>query len=277
MRRTHSFLISIAMFLAVGPPIVSAQGDTLPSVSVGRQLCCDGMTMVKGAAFVFTAPARWEGGDWMRAGGTLLLTGGSALMDGGVEEFMDRNRSNTADNLEKFTVKYAEGVTIVGVSAGLYAIGLIFSDRWIRETGLLTGTAVAVCGAISTVSKIIVGRARPYAGLGNHEFRPFTVEDSFHSFPSGHTVAAFALSTVLASRIDNPWASVGLYTLAAASSVSRIYSRNHWFSDVVFSAILSTSASRSLLRWYDGVEDHAASHGLEVLPCAGGVAIVWRF
>ena len=42
-----------------------------------------------------------------------------------------------------------------------------------------------------------------------------SADDDHHSFPSGHTAAAFSLSTVLAHQIGNDWATAGLYTLAA--------------------------------------------------------------
>ncbi len=267
---------SVIFILMLLPCTGFGEKDTTASASVGAQLRHDGLTVLNGAAFVITSPTRWEGGDWLKAGGTLGLTGGASFLDNDVQRLMDRNRTTGTDRLEKVTVIYAEGATVIGISVGLYVAGLISSDRWVRETGLLAGTAVALCGAVSEVSKILVGRGRPYAGFGNHEFSPFTLKDEFHSFPSGHTVAGFALSTVLASRIDNPWASIGLYALATGSALSRIYSSNHWFSDVLFSAILSVSTSRSLLRWYDGEDEHSSSNKLEVRPSAGGIAIIWK-
>ncbi|MCY7363437.1 MAG: phosphatase PAP2 family protein, partial [Ignavibacteria bacterium] len=58
------------------------------------------------------------------------------------------------------------------------------------------------------------------------------------SFPSGHTTVAFAVSAVLAERINTWWARVGLYSLAAATAYSRIYDNKHWLSDVVLGSII---------------------------------------
>ena len=124
---------------------------------------------------------------------------------------------------------------------------------------------------------MVIGRARPYADVGNHQFRPFTIKDEFHSFPSGHAMVAFSVSGVLAARINNPWASVGLYSLATLSSVSRLYSRDHWLSDIFFSAAYSTAISRSLVNWFEEKGETDSSWGLKVVPGPGSITLLWRF
>ncbi len=51
--------------------------------------------------------------------------------------------------------------------------------------------------------------------------------------PSGHSTVAFAVSSVLANRINNTFASIGLYTLAGITALSRVYHDEHWASDVL--------------------------------------------
>ena len=62
--------------------------------------------------------------------------------------------------------------------------------------------------------------------------------------PSGHTTVAFALATALADDIHRPWATVGLYTLAAGVGWSRINDNRHWLSDVAGGAILGITSAK---------------------------------
>jgi membrane-associated phospholipid phosphatase len=109
-------------------------------------------------------------------------------------------------------------------------------------------------------------------------FKPFSLPlVDVASFPSGHTIVAFAFSGVLAERIKNTWASIGLYGLAAACGVSRMYTDEHWVSDVLFGAIISVSVSRSLVGWFESGEDSSRESGLRIVPGAQTLTLVWTF
>lgn len=58
------------------------------------------------------------------------------------------------------------------------------------------------------------------------------------SFPSGHTMGAFAAAEFLAQEYgdQSPAYTIAGYTVAVATGVLRLYTRNHWFSDVVAGA-----------------------------------------
>jgi len=67
-----------------------------------------------------------------------------------------------------------------------------------------------------------------------------------NSFPSGHTATAFMLATMLHKEYgltQSPWYSIGGYSAAAATAVTRIMNNRHWLSDIMVGAgigILST-------------------------------------
>jgi hypothetical protein len=246
-------------FLLRIPPICSAQPDTSSASagdhgpSLGQIAVKDGLTVLGAMGFVFSGPLRWDGEDWAKLGGTIVLTAGAALLDDEVFSMMNRNRSRLNDGLEDVVVRYGDDLTILLLTGGIYATGFLTQESWLRETGLLIGTSALLAGAVSSLVKPLVGRARPYLGYGNHYFKPFKgTTNEFESFPSGHTIAAFSTSAVLARRIGNPWATVGLYTLAGATAFSRTYSRNHWLSDIVFGGIVTTLISNSIVTWYEG-------------------------
>jgi membrane-associated phospholipid phosphatase len=56
------------------------------------------------------------------------------------------------------------------------------------------------------------------------------------SFPSGHSMAAWALFTLTATMLRNSWVSAACLFLAVSVSLSRIYLMAHFLEDVVFGA-----------------------------------------
>lgn len=112
--------------------------------------------------------------------------------------------------------------------------GLAFRRRhWVRLS-IIMAISAAFAGLIVHLLKFTFGRTRPELWLGAfHHAR-----ESASSFPSGHTVAAFAIAGVLffGSR------SQGLRTLAmlVATSIaaSRVMAFRHWPSDVLTSAVI---------------------------------------
>lgn len=238
----------------------------------------DGLKFLRGAGYIFSAPVRWNGSDWLTFGGAVVGTAAVSGLDIDGRLFMQKHQTPGRSDLAQAAQQYGAGVNMIVLSAGGYVAGLALDERWIRETSLLAGSAILIAGTVSTVTKIIVGRARPYTGQGHMTFKPFsfTLED-YASFPSGHTIVAFAFSGVLAERIKNTWASIGLYGLAAACGISRMYTDEHWVSDVVFGAIISFSISHSLVRWFESGEDSSSQNGLRIVPGAQSLTLVWTF
>ena len=65
------------------------------------------------------------------------------------------------------------------------------------------------------------------------------------SFPSGHTVAAFSVATVIARRYGNHrWVPYAAYGLAAVVGFSRLSLSAHFLSDVFMGGALGYSISR---------------------------------
>ncbi len=258
---------------AEGEPDSSAskRPEDLPSVVAG-----DIRSAVRLALRTYSAPFHWDGRDWLMAGGGCVMSGASAFVDAGARNMLARNHSVAADRISDAGIAYGDGLNVALATAGLYGIGLVTRETWLRETMMLAGTATLVSASISTVTKFVVGRARPYTELGNHYFKPFDASEDYISFPSGHTVVAFSVSSVLAERIGNPWATVGLYGLAAATGIGRMYRDDHWLSDVVPAALYSAFIGRSIVRWYEQMDTNATS-SLEVVPGVSSLTLVWRF
>ena len=95
-------------------------------------------------------------------------------------------------------------------------------------------------GAITSFSKELFARSRPYTGRGPHDFNffKFSKKAEYLSMPSGHTSAIFSMMTVLAKRCDQWWIKVPAYTLGILVALQRIDANKHWTSDVIVGGAL---------------------------------------
>lgn len=272
--RRKCLALLLVLLLQIAPPLrANSPGETLAGT-----ISSDFSLFTKLAGHTFTAPLRWDGTDWLLAGGLWGGSAASGLLDENVLAAVDRSQSRTNDRLEEIFEAYSNGLSGIGFAGVFYATGLAFDNEWLRVTGVLIGTSLMVSAVTQTSFKYIFGRARPYTRLPATEFRPFSFDADFVSFPSGHTLVAFTISAVLAERIGNVWASIGLYSAATLGGLSRVYSRNHWFSDVVFSAGMAVFVSRSVVSYYEnGIDKDGPGSGFRIMPHGTGLTVVWRF
>ncbi len=87
--------------------------------------------------------------------------------------------------------------------------------------------SVAIMAAAVNGIKYTVRRPRPDGSANN-------------SFPSGHTATSFMTATLLHKEYGwrSPWFSIGAYTVASASAVSRLLNNRHWMTDLVGGAAI---------------------------------------
>jgi membrane-associated phospholipid phosphatase len=131
-----------------------------------------------------------------------------------------------------------------GVNPGLIVLFFLFAGvcyrerRWVAYA-VAMGIAGLGAGLAAQIVKHLVGRARPELWLGPAHYAP----GSSTSFPSGHTVGAFALAGVLVFASKSWPLRVLAFVLAAAVGMSRILAFRHWTSDVTASAVLGLVAA----------------------------------
>ena len=118
---------------------------------------------------------------------------------------------------------------------GLLVALLVGSDRY----RALAAAAVAVALGIALFLKLkrAFGRRRPCA-LEPHCWATLLPPDQF-SFPSGHTITAFAMASSLG--VYYPALLPGLLFCAASIALSRILLGMHFLSDVIAGALLGAA------------------------------------
>jgi membrane-associated phospholipid phosphatase len=199
---------------------------------------------------IWTFPARLvQGQNWVPTAAVLGTTAGLIALDP-TEAGYFRNTST----FHGFNNIFTGNATVVGTilaPVSLYAVGLIRRDSKMQQTALLAGEAVADSEIVTTVFKDATKRVRPagFPAQGNLYDSWFESRGSFlrgnGSFPSGHTIAAFSVATVVARRYGNHrWIPYVAYGAAALVGFSRLSLSAHFLSDVFMGGALGYSISR---------------------------------
>jgi hypothetical protein len=202
----------------------------------------------------------------------LAALGGYAILvqvDDGIQRFAQDNRTDTSDDIARVTRQMGQPEVYATVGLGVIATGLVTGDREVRDAGLRISSSLAMAGVVVTVAKFVAGRSRPSReGSDAEDFSPFSGNTSA---PSGHSAMAFALAASLGEEIHNPWASAGLYTLAAATAWSRVNDNVHWFSDVAAGAMVGIVSAKFM----NGKLILFGIHPPRLRPTRSGVALEW--
>jgi membrane-associated phospholipid phosphatase len=134
------------------------------------------------------------------------------------------------------------------VPAAFYVVGLAGKRPYTEKTALFATEAFAdsiiVYGVLNAVTRRLRPSDRPTQGPFSDTF--FHSNSVFsNSFPSGHTIEAFAVATVIARRYKKhrwvPWVAYGV---AGTIGFSRITLQAHFPADVFLGAALGYSISR---------------------------------
>src|SRR5947209_14329904 len=167
--------------------------------------------------------------------------------DAPITAFAERVQSSNVEDTIRIANRFGGGMNPAMVVVFFLVAGVVYrTRRWIAY-----GVAMAFAGAAAGVSVQIVkytaGRTRPELWLGPfHHARAAAT-----SFPSGHTVGAFALAGVLMLASPSRTMRVIAFLLALSVAVSRVLAFRHWTSDVLASAaigmILAAIAVRAVM------------------------------
>jgi undecaprenyl-diphosphatase len=131
--------------------------------------------------------------------------------------------------------RFGDGAGWIAVGVGLLAAG-----PQAQAAAAAATVAALVASAAFMVLKRRFRRRRP-CDLAPHPVFQVRPPDAF-SFPSGHTMNAFAIASVLALRF--PPLATALYLLAGCVGTSRVVLGLHFASDVAAGAVLGALIGR---------------------------------
>jgi membrane-associated phospholipid phosphatase len=202
--------------------------------------------------------------EWVR--GTGVVAGvvlGSALLDKPVDQFVKTHAdSQLARNWGNF------GKAMPFALVGAAGAAIAFGDDRLQNTGVISLQAVVGAVGISTGTKYVVQRARPYEESGPWAQVGSGYSRSDSSFPSGHSAVAFAAVTPFAKEYDAPW----LYGLAALTSAGRVANRQHWVSDTVAGGMVGYAMGSWL--WQAQRDDKKSR--LSINPGPNAISVAWQ-
>jgi membrane-associated phospholipid phosphatase len=202
---------------------------------------------------VWSFPVRlMQGQNWMPTAAVLGATAGLVLLDPSEAGYFRRTPA-----FHGFNNIFTGNATAIGtgaVPASLFALGLIRRDSKMQHTALLAGEAMADAAILTTVLKDATKRVKPAGfsvsgNLSDSWFEkngpPYSYIKGNGSFPSGHTIEAFSVATIIARRYRNHrWVPYAAYGLAGLVGFSRLSLSVHFLSDVFMGAALGYSISR---------------------------------
>ncbi len=234
------------------PPSNLLAGASLPSPVVDRPVSWRLLVpnLISDQKRIWTFPARLtEGHDWIATTAVLGTTAGLIMLDPTEGAYF--RRTSSLNGFNNIFSGSSTAVGIIVVPASLYAVGLIRKDSKMQRTALLAGEAVANGEILATVLKDVTERMRPAVipTGGNYSDSWFKSNGSLFagngSFPSGHTIAAFSVATIVARRYGNHrWIPYAAYGAAAIVGFSRLSLSAHFLSDVFMGGALGYFVSR---------------------------------
>ncbi len=154
-----------------------------------------------------------------------------------------------------FICSCAEGGFVASLLFTTFMLATHFQARHLAETCLISMMSSIFAGLINALLKLVLNRQRPALGLEPWNFFEFFKSGGTHytdllyaynSMPSGHTISTCAALTPL--WLAYPRLRIYLVIWGIMVGFSRIYTINHWLSDVLLAAALGVLIGLAMWR-----------------------------
>lgn len=124
-------------------------------------------------------------------------------------------------------LQYSPGAVMLGMKLSGYES----RTEWNRMIVSDLFSTIIMSGSVNLL-KYTVSRIRPSKTTNN-------------SWPSGHTATSFMAATMLHMEYGwrSPWWSIGGYTIATCTGLSRILNNDHWMSDIIGGAAIGIGST----------------------------------
>ncbi len=229
---------------------------------------------------VLGQPLHYDWKDWTVFGGVAAATTLAFVYDDEIFNYIDRTFTNSQSNtISQYTDIFGEELFIVPSIAVTYAIGAIDKNQRLKNMSLATLQSFIFAEVASAGIKVMTCRMRPLEvneSMSQSWLGPFATFEST-SFVSGHATRAFALATTVAGFYpEKKWLGIVSYSLATATSIGRVISKEHWTSDVIVGAALGYFIGRGIVKFNEKI-GNINSVRIEPIATNYGVGIAVRF
>jgi membrane-associated phospholipid phosphatase len=193
-------------------------------------------------------PGSWGSRDLVSAGVLAGAISATIAADRSVHGEIMSWKGSDGDQLVDAT-DYLGHNSVGLISAGaLYLPGLVLDLPWLRLAGRHLAQTLIYSAGLGSLLKGGLGRSRPFNGDGPYSFRgPWQYDNAWMSLPSGHTIVAFSIASTLSASIDRTWATLLLYGGATLTALGRVYQNQHWGSDVLIAAIVTSAIGHGVV------------------------------
>lgn len=295
MRQGRTAALVLGMFclvsLIAGSAIAGGLGTSGPvGISFGPELAPDHdvklgtdyfLSYGPDLARVVTSPVKWAPSDWVKVAIVAGLASAVSDRDAGIQAWIQRNRTKGTDRLARIGEPLGNGRYLFPTLGLTYCYGRMFGDERVQRASLLSIESVVISGAVTGGIKYLAHKRRPFETAPGEDDVPWSgpgLNSKDLSFPSGHTTAAFAVATIMASeyrdhRIVPPLA----YTAASLVGFSRLNSNSHWLSDVIVGAAIGHFTARAVESIHGGTGDKSLSLAPVVDENGVGLSLAVKF
>ena len=151
------------------------------------------------------------------------------------------------------------GPGLIYFAVVLIVMGVRLRKRTLAESGLRGLEAVILASAVSGLAKGLLGRERPFLSPGapwHWNFNHGWMDARYFSMPSGHTTASWAFAAAICVVVTRfaplPRLTVTAAVLTAAfiAGFARLYTHQHWMSDVAVGTLLGTTVGIAVATWH---------------------------
>lgn len=163
---------------------------------------------------------------------------------------LSRNYYNFAFfTVTDFFCSMGEGWFVGGI---IFTLFLIYSFLGKRDQAIVYKISFMIAiyaGLLNALAKFIISRERPSIAMNPYHFFQFFINENhdinnifyaYNSMPSGHAITVFAAITPLFLYTNKLFFKIILILCGLIICFARIYTLNHWLSDVVLSAFLGS-------------------------------------
>lgn len=152
---------------------------------------------------------------------------------------LNENQSSSKTNFCNFS---ANSITYINIGAPVvvFSVGLIKNNKKLQKDAAYMMGAYLLSAVITRSGKKIFNRNRPYQ---DYAFITKLSSGGGHSFPSGHTSAAFTTATSLSLYFRKWYVIVPAYIWAGSVGYARIYQGVHYPTDVLAGAIVGAGSA----------------------------------